>query len=153
MFGSFVSKIKRKSLIIFLFLTWYCFCIHLYVTICMKLDPGMHIGLHLVLFGKTSVTDYDQSRSMGYGKMCNVDLGLLVVTDQESGKRPHPLANIRRMRWPLYSDPILKQSTPTTGRRVLLSGGSNQYKLAVFSVFRVLMCDLRVLSLRLLPIE
>jgi hypothetical protein len=24
-------------------------------TICMKLDPGMHIGLHLVFFGKTEV--------------------------------------------------------------------------------------------------
>jgi hypothetical protein len=47
---------KRKSLIILLFLTWYCFCIHLYVTICMKLDPSMHIGLHLVFFGKTGVT-------------------------------------------------------------------------------------------------
>jgi hypothetical protein len=25
---------------------WYCFCIHLYVTICKKLDPGMHIDMH-----------------------------------------------------------------------------------------------------------
>jgi hypothetical protein len=25
----------------------------------MKLDPGMHIGLHLVFFGKTSVTPVD----------------------------------------------------------------------------------------------
>jgi hypothetical protein len=33
--------------------------------------------------------------------MCNIDLGLLVVTDQESGNRPHPLANIRRARRPL----------------------------------------------------
>jgi hypothetical protein len=49
---------------------------------------------------KTPV-DYDQSRSTGYGKMCNVDLCLLVVTDQESGNRPHPLANIRRTRRPL----------------------------------------------------
>jgi hypothetical protein len=40
--------------------------------------------------------DFAQSRSTGYGKMCNLDLGLLVVTDQESGNRPHPLANIRR---------------------------------------------------------
>jgi hypothetical protein len=55
--GAFVFRIKHKSLIIFLFLTWYCFCIHLYVTICMKLDPSMHIGLHLVFFGKTGVTD------------------------------------------------------------------------------------------------
>jgi hypothetical protein len=44
------------------------------------------------------LVDYDQSRSTGYGKMCNIDLGLLVVTDQESGKRPHPLANIRQTR-------------------------------------------------------
>jgi hypothetical protein len=73
---------------------------------------------------KTSV-DYDQSRSMGYGKMCNVDLGLLVVTDQESGNRPHPLANIRRRGDPLYTYTILKQSTPTTEHRVLLSGGPN----------------------------
>jgi hypothetical protein len=56
MFGAFVSRIKRKSLIIFLSLTRYCFCIHFYVTICMKLDPGMHIGLHLVSFGKSGVT-------------------------------------------------------------------------------------------------
>jgi hypothetical protein len=48
---------------------------------------------------------------------------------------------------------ILKQSTPTTGHRVLLSGGSNHFKLNVFSMFRVLMCDLRVLSLRFLPAE
>jgi hypothetical protein len=29
---------------------------------------------------KTSV-DFSQSRSTGYGKMCSIDLGLLVVTD------------------------------------------------------------------------
>jgi hypothetical protein len=34
--------------------------------------------------------------------MCNVDLGLLALTDQESGNRSRPLANIRRMRRPLY---------------------------------------------------
>jgi hypothetical protein len=33
--------------------------------------------------------------------MCNVELGLLVVTDQESGNRPRPLANIRWVRRPL----------------------------------------------------
>jgi hypothetical protein len=53
----------------------------------------------------------------------------------------------------LYNHAILKQSTPTTGRRVLHSGGPNQYKLAVFSVFRILVRDLRVLILRLLPAE
>jgi hypothetical protein len=97
---------------------------------------------------------FSQSRSTGYGKMCNVDLGLLVVTDQKSGNRPHPLANIKRTRRSLvYINPILKQSTPPTGRRVLLFGGLNQYKLVVFSVFCVLVCDLLVLSLRLLPAE
>jgi hypothetical protein len=86
--------------------------------------------------------------------MCNIDLGLLIVTDQESGNRPHPLANIRRTRRPLYLiRPILKQSTPTIRRRVSLSRGPNQYKLAMFSVFRVLVCDLRALSLRILPAE
>jgi hypothetical protein len=63
--------------------------------------------------------------------MCNVDLGLLVATDQESRNRPHPLANIRRMRRPLVTYAIPKQSTPTTGRRVLLSGGPNQHKIAL----------------------
>jgi hypothetical protein len=33
--------------------------------------------------------------------MCNIDLGLLAITDQESRNRPHPLANIRRMMRPL----------------------------------------------------
>jgi hypothetical protein len=27
------------------------------------------------------LVDYGKSRSTGYGKMCNIDLGLLVVTD------------------------------------------------------------------------
>jgi hypothetical protein len=85
---------------------------------------------------------------MGYGKSCNIDLGLLVVTDQEFGNRPHLLANIRRARRPLYQYAILKQSIPTTGRRVLLSGGSNQYKLVVFSMFCVLVRKPQVLSLR-----
>jgi hypothetical protein len=57
MFGVFVSRIKRNTLTIFLFLTWYCFCIHLYVTICMKHDPGMHMVMHLVFFRKTGVTN------------------------------------------------------------------------------------------------
>jgi hypothetical protein len=97
---------------------------------------------------KTSV-DFDQSRSTDNGNCCNqLDLGLLVATDQDSGNRPHPLANIRGVRRPLYQYAILKQSTPTTGRRVLLFRGPNQYKLAVLSVFCVLVRNLRVLSLR-----
>jgi hypothetical protein len=52
---------------------------------------------------KTSV-DFDQSRSTNNGNRCNqLDLGLLIVTDQESGNRPHPLDNIRRARRPLYN--------------------------------------------------
>jgi hypothetical protein len=88
--------------------------------------------------------------------MCNVDMGLLVITDQESGNRPHPLANIRRMRRPLVypiNPAILSNTNRRTGRRVLLSGSLNQYKPAVFSVFHVLVCDLRVLSLRFHPTE
>jgi hypothetical protein len=46
---------------------------------------------------KTSV-DFDQSILTGYEKMCNIDLGLLIVTNQESGNRPRLLANIRQTR-------------------------------------------------------
>jgi hypothetical protein len=83
-----------------------------------------------------------------YGRCCNLYLCLPVITDQESGNRPCPLASIRRVRRPLYNYAILKQSTPTTGRRVLLSGGPNHYKPTMFLVFRVLVCNLRVLSIR-----
>jgi hypothetical protein len=31
----------------------YCYCYSLMSTICMKLDPGIHIGMHLVCFSKT----------------------------------------------------------------------------------------------------
>jgi hypothetical protein len=66
-----------------------------------------------------------------YGKCCNqLDLGLLVITDQESRNRPCLMANRRRARQPFYNHAILKQSTPTTRRRVLLSRGPNQYKVA-----------------------
>jgi hypothetical protein len=70
-FGAFISRIKRNTLIIFLFLIWYCLCIHLYVTICMKLDPSMHIRLHLVFFGKTGVT-HVACRISGYMGMCSI---------------------------------------------------------------------------------
>jgi hypothetical protein len=50
-----------------------------------------------------TLVDFDQSRSMDNGNHCNqLDLGLLIVTDQESGNRPHPLAKIRQVRRPLY---------------------------------------------------
>jgi hypothetical protein len=62
---------------------------------------------------KTSV-DFAQSRSTGYGKMCNVDLGLLVVTDQEFENRPRPLTNIRRTRRSLvYLNPTNPQAIYT----------------------------------------
>jgi hypothetical protein len=63
-------------------------------------DDLVHMTSRLGVQDKTSV-DFDQSRSTRYDKMCNVDLGLLVVTDQESGNRPRPLANIRWTRRPL----------------------------------------------------
>jgi hypothetical protein len=40
----------------------------------------------------------------GYGECCNqLDIGLLVITDQESRHRPCPLANIRRAGRPLVT--------------------------------------------------
>jgi hypothetical protein len=64
--------------------------------------PRTTHGPQLGIQDKTSV-DYSQRRSTGYGKRCTqLDLSLLVVTDQESGNRPRPLANIRRARRPLY---------------------------------------------------
>jgi hypothetical protein len=66
--------------------------------------------------------------------MCNVDLGLLVVTDQEPGNRPHALANIRRSRRPLVypiNPAILSNTNRRTGHTVLLSGCPNQYKIAL----------------------
>jgi hypothetical protein len=48
------------------------------------------------------ISGFRLSRSIGYGKCCNLDLGLQVITDKESGNRPHPLANIRWARRPLY---------------------------------------------------
>jgi hypothetical protein len=81
----------------------------------------------------------------------HLDLDILVITDQEYGNRPHLLANIRRTRRPLYNAQSPRNTNWRTRCRVLLSRGPNQYKLVVFSVFRVLMCDLRVLSLRFHP--
>jgi hypothetical protein len=53
-----------------------------------------------------------------------VDLGLLVVTGQESGNRPHPLTDIRRARRPLVQHAQSSSITNRrTGRRVLLSEG------------------------------
>jgi hypothetical protein len=43
--------------------------------------------------------------------MCNVDLGLLIVIDQESRNRPHLLANIRRTRRPLCTIQPIPQSS------------------------------------------
>jgi hypothetical protein len=57
----------------------------------------------------------------GYGKCCNqLDLGLLVwETTLSTSKYKAGRAT------PCINHAILKQSTPTTGRRVLLSGGPN----------------------------
>jgi hypothetical protein len=43
-------------------------------------DDLMHHDL-MTRRTKQDLVDYDQSRSTGYGKMCNVDLGLLDVTN------------------------------------------------------------------------
>jgi hypothetical protein len=41
----------------------------------MKLDPDMHIGLHLVFFGKTGVTGGRQGRSGGRRRWVQVGVG------------------------------------------------------------------------------
>jgi hypothetical protein len=55
--GASVSRIELynsdRIVSLFMFLYGYCYCYSLMSTICMKLDPGMHIGMHLVCFSKT----------------------------------------------------------------------------------------------------
>jgi hypothetical protein len=72
--------------------------------------------------------------------------------------RPCLSANIRQTRPNPWGQVIQSCNPPKaiqsrTGRRVLLSGGLNQYKLVVSIVFHVLLRNLRVLSLRSLPAE
>jgi hypothetical protein len=55
---------------------------HLYVTICMKLVPGMHIGVHLVSFGKSGVTG--SPRPPYIGQRIRSVPKLLVGYDQET---------------------------------------------------------------------
>jgi hypothetical protein len=56
-FGAFASLgFRCKSLIISFSLRDIVSIIHYDVTICMKLDPGIHIVKHLVFFGKLGVT-------------------------------------------------------------------------------------------------
>jgi hypothetical protein len=64
---------------------------------------------HKTRHPEQDLVDYDQRRLTRYGKMCNVDFGLLVVTDQEFGNRPRPLAKIRRARQPIVQ-PIQSSS-------------------------------------------
>jgi hypothetical protein len=62
-FGAFVSRIKRKSLIIFLFLYVILFLYSLLCHYMHELDPGMHIVMHLVFFGKTGVTTKQSNKT------------------------------------------------------------------------------------------
>jgi hypothetical protein len=56
-FGAFASPgFRCKSLIIYFSLRDIVSVIHYDVTICMKLDPDVHIVKHLVFFGKSGVT-------------------------------------------------------------------------------------------------
>jgi hypothetical protein len=59
--GASVSTIELynsdRIVSLFMFLYGYCYCYSLLSTICMKLDPGIHIGMHLVCFSKPGVTD------------------------------------------------------------------------------------------------
>jgi hypothetical protein len=86
--------------------------------------------------------------------MCNIDLGLLVVTDQESRNRPHPLANIRWARRPLvHSRNPQAIQTEELDVGFYSPQARISIKLMVFSVSCVLVCDRRVLSLRFCPTE
>jgi hypothetical protein len=55
--GASVSRIELynsdRIVSLFMFLYGYCYCYSLMSTICMKLDHGMHIGMHLVCFSIT----------------------------------------------------------------------------------------------------
>jgi hypothetical protein len=55
--GASISRIELYNsdtiVSLFMFLYGYCYCYSLMSTICMKLDPGMHIVMHLVCFSKT----------------------------------------------------------------------------------------------------
>jgi hypothetical protein len=55
--GASVSRIELynsdRIVSLFMFFYGYCYCFSLLSTICMKLDPGIHIGMHLVCFSKT----------------------------------------------------------------------------------------------------
>jgi hypothetical protein len=63
--GTSVSRIELynsdRIVSLFMFLYEYCYCYSLMSTICMKLDPGMHIGMHLVCFSKTGCDKYPTS--------------------------------------------------------------------------------------------
>jgi hypothetical protein len=55
--GSSVSMIELYNsdrIVSFVYVLYgYCYCYSLLSTICMKLDPGIHIIMHLVCFSKT----------------------------------------------------------------------------------------------------
>jgi hypothetical protein len=82
-------------------------------TICMKIDPGMHIGLHLILFGKTGVTGKVESGG-----------GFLTLGRRWSRSRPDGDGGAARRRGPCSgSDVRLRPSLGTsrcTGPRVRL---------------------------------
>ena len=59
-FGVFVSRISCITLIVFYLLYFPFFVILLliiHLSICMKLDPGIHIVMHWVLSEKLGVTE------------------------------------------------------------------------------------------------
>jgi hypothetical protein len=96
---------------------------------------------------KTSV-DFDQSISTEYGKSCNqLDLGFPIVTDLDSSPPTLSVAQYKAGKGVLpgttnnqQANTCNPQTTSTwdrsntnrrTGRRVFLSGGPNQYKIAL----------------------
>jgi hypothetical protein len=70
--GASVSRIKQynsdRIVSRLWFYTWYYRCYSLMSIICMKLDPGMHIGMHLVCFSKTRCESLEQRFFIGKGE-------------------------------------------------------------------------------------
>jgi hypothetical protein len=64
--GASISKIKLynsdRIVSVVYVLYGYYYCYSLLSTICMKLDPSIHIGMHLVCFSKTRCDNLTRTR-------------------------------------------------------------------------------------------
>ena len=64
----FQDKLYNSYNLLIIAFTWYCYWLFTYnVSICMKLDPGIHIAMHSVLSLKPGVTMRDEEQTEQYG--------------------------------------------------------------------------------------